>query len=64
MWQESIFFALHEGPLVMEVNASPGLEGIETITRIDVAGQIISFAERRVRQLRNYQNNLNKWHPK
>ena len=29
------------GPLVMEVNASPGLEGIEGITEVDVAGAII-----------------------
>ncbi|TDE88583.1 RimK family alpha-L-glutamate ligase [Occultella glacieicola] len=30
-----------EGPLVMEVNSSPGLEGIETATNLDVAGAII-----------------------
>ncbi|GAB4131080.1 MAG: 30S ribosomal protein S6--L-glutamate ligase [Rhodothalassiaceae bacterium] len=34
------------GPLVMEVNSSPGLEGIETITGIDIAGKIIEFIER------------------
>ena len=34
------------GPLILEVNASPGLEGIETTTRIDIAGKIISFIER------------------
>lgn len=33
------------GPLVMEVNSSPGLEGIETTTGIDVAGEIIKFLE-------------------
>lgn len=33
------------GPLVLEVNSSPGLEGIETTTGIDVAGQIIEFIE-------------------
>jgi len=33
------------GPLVMEVNASPGLEGIETTTGIDVAGKIIEYIE-------------------
>lgn len=33
------------GPLVMEVNSSPGLEGIETSTGIDVAGRIIKFIE-------------------
>ena len=33
------------GPLIMEVNASPGLEGIEKTTGIDVASEIISFLE-------------------
>ncbi len=35
-----------KGPLVMEVNSSPGLEGIEASTGIDVAGKIIEFLER------------------
>ena len=34
------------GPMVMEVNSSPGLEGIETATGIDVAGKIIEFIEK------------------
>ncbi len=34
------------GPLVMEVNSSPGLEGIETATGKDVAGMIIQFLEK------------------
>jgi len=34
------------GPLVLEVNASPGLEGIETTTGVDIAGKIIQFVER------------------
>jgi len=38
------------GPLIMEVNASPGLEGIETITEVDVAGRIIRYIERRVKE--------------
>lgn len=33
------------GPLVMEVNSSPGLEGIENSTGKDVAGMIIKFIE-------------------
>lgn len=33
------------GPLIMEVNSSPGLEGIEGSTKVDVAGQIIEFIE-------------------
>ena len=31
----------HRGPLVLEVNSSPGLEGIEQATGIDIAGDII-----------------------
>jgi ribosomal protein S6--L-glutamate ligase len=34
------------GPVVMEVNSSPGLEGIEKSTGKDVAGMIISFIEK------------------
>jgi len=34
-----------EGPLVIEVNSSPGLEGIETASGVDVAGEIIEFIE-------------------
>ncbi len=34
------------GPLVLEVNASPGLEGIETTTGIDIAGKIIQLIEK------------------
>ena len=32
-----------DGPLVMEVNSSPGLQGIETATGLDVAGAIIDY---------------------
>ncbi|MCA8981544.1 MAG: 30S ribosomal protein S6--L-glutamate ligase [Planctomycetes bacterium] len=35
----------NHGPVVMEVNSSPGLEGIEKATGIDVAGAIIKFIE-------------------
>jgi len=34
------------GPVVMEVNSSPGLEGIENATQRDVAGMIIEFIEK------------------
>jgi ribosomal protein S6--L-glutamate ligase len=34
------------GPLVMEVNSSPGLEGIEAATQLDIAGKIIEYVER------------------
>lgn len=36
----------NRGPLIMEVNSSPGLRGIETATGIDVAGMIIEFLEK------------------
>lgn len=36
----------NHGPVVMEVNSSPGLEGIEKATNIDVAGKIIEFLEK------------------
>ncbi|MDA0931367.1 MAG: 30S ribosomal protein S6--L-glutamate ligase [Bacteroidetes bacterium] len=39
------------GPLVMEVNSSPGLEGIEKATGKDIAGKIIQYMERN--QFRN-----------
>jgi ribosomal protein S6--L-glutamate ligase len=37
-----------EGPMVMEVNSSPGLEGIQKATDVDVAGAIIEHIEREV----------------
>ncbi|WP_040562570.1 RimK family alpha-L-glutamate ligase [Kineosphaera limosa] len=36
------------GPLVMEVNSSPGLEGIERATRLDVAGAIVDYIDNQV----------------
>lgn len=38
------------GPLVLEVNSSPGLEGIESATGKNIAGRIISFVERKARE--------------
>jgi ribosomal protein S6--L-glutamate ligase len=38
----------NDGPLVMEVNASPGLEGIERATKVDVAGAIVQHVEEQV----------------
>jgi ribosomal protein S6--L-glutamate ligase len=35
----------NHGPLVLEVNSSPGLEGIEAASGIDVAAKIIEFIE-------------------
>lgn len=36
----------NHGPVVMEVNSSPGLEGIEKITGKDIATQIVQFIEK------------------
>jgi len=36
------------GPLVLEVNSSPGLEGIERATGVDIAGKIITYIEKNV----------------
>ena len=42
----------HRGPLILEVNPSPGLEGISKTTGIDVAAKVISFIEEKVKQNR------------
>lgn len=34
------------GPVVMEVNSSPGIEGIEKATELDIAGKMIEFLEK------------------
>jgi len=39
----------NHGPVVMEINSSPGLEGVETATGIDVAGKIIEYIEKNAR---------------
>ncbi len=39
----------HRGPLVMEVNSSPGLEGIETSTQIDIADSIMAYIDKNVK---------------
>jgi ribosomal protein S6--L-glutamate ligase len=38
--------ASKRGPLIIEVNSSPGLEGIEAATKIDIAGKIIEYLEK------------------
>lgn len=39
----------NQGPVVTEVNSSPGLEGIESATKKDIAGMIIEFIEKNAR---------------
>jgi ribosomal protein S6--L-glutamate ligase len=36
----------NHGPVVMEVNSSPGLEGVENATGLDIAGKMIEFLEK------------------
>ncbi|WP_192034775.1 30S ribosomal protein S6--L-glutamate ligase [Halomonas sp. YLGW01] len=36
----------NHGPVIMEVNSSPGLQGIETATGKDIAGQIVEHLEK------------------
>jgi ribosomal protein S6--L-glutamate ligase len=37
----------NRGPLIVEVNSSPGLEGIEAATKVDIAGKIYQFIEKK-----------------
>lgn len=43
----------NSGPVVMEVNSSPGLEGIESATGKDVAGMIYQFIEKNAKPHKN-----------
>ncbi len=43
----------NHGPVVMEVNSSPGLEGIEKASGVDVASKIIEFVEEHAAKGRN-----------
>ncbi|EKB48577.1 30S ribosomal protein S6--L-glutamate ligase [Cecembia lonarensis] len=51
------------GPLILEVNSSPGLEGIEKATGVNIAGEIVKFIEEAVekrsrkRRIKHEQNN-------
>jgi ribosomal protein S6--L-glutamate ligase len=38
------------GPKILEINSSPGLEGIERTSGVDVAGAIIAHAEKRLKR--------------
>ena len=46
------FLRSNHGPVIMEVNSSPGLEGIERATGEDIATRIISFMETNARESR------------
>ena len=47
-----------KGPLVLEVNSSPGLEGIEKATGVDVAGKIIEYIEGETGKKKRLKNNI------
>jgi len=39
----------NHGPVIMEVNSSPGLKGIEAVTGVDIATSVIEFLEKHAR---------------
>jgi ribosomal protein S6--L-glutamate ligase len=41
------------GPLLLEVNSSPGLEGIESTTKVDIASEIVRYLEREEKKMRH-----------
>jgi len=45
------FIRSERGPLVLEINSSPGLEGIETVTQKDVAGLVITHIEKHAKPI-------------
>lgn len=47
------------GPLILEVNSSPGLEGIEQATNIDIASKIVEFIERSAGKRRVQKDRIN-----
>ena len=47
------------GPLIIEVNSSPGLEGIEGATKVDIAGKIIEFMEGKARKNKIQKDKIN-----
>ena len=52
------FLRTDQGPLVLEVNASPGLEGIETTSKVNVAKKIVTYLEDHVTALRQYRTTI------
>lgn len=46
----------NNGPLLLEVNSSPGLEGIENATGKDIAGMVISSIEKKLRWKREIES--------
>lgn len=48
-----------KGPMVLEVNSSPGLEGIEKATGVDIAGKIVEFIEQSTQKKRLPKDRIN-----
>ena len=46
----------NRGPLVMEVNSSPGFEGIEKATGLDIAGKVMEYIEKNVTKISRSKN--------
>lgn len=46
------------GPLILEVNSSPGLEGIEKATGINIAGKIIEYIERNAKKRKSTKDKI------
>lgn len=53
----------HRGPLVLEVNSSPGLEGIEKATGKDIASEIVKYVETLIEASQKRKNNRRKIKP-
>ena len=47
------------GPLIIEVNSSPGLEGIEGATKVDIAGKIIKYLEKNAAKKKIQKDKIN-----
>lgn len=47
------------GPLIIEVNSSPGLEGIEGATKVDIAGKIIKYLEKNATKKKIQRDKIN-----
>lgn len=47
------------GPLIIEVNSSPGLEGIEGATKVDIAGRIIRYLEKNATKKKIQKDKIN-----
>jgi ribosomal protein S6--L-glutamate ligase len=47
------------GPLILEVNSSPGLEGIENATRLDISGKIIQYLEKNAMKKKIQKDKIN-----